>query len=73
MPFDLLIKGGEVVDPAGGREELFVGLVNVGKAPTEFVRYPGGSHFFIINGRPSHRVDFCQRIVELVTRYTLKL
>ena len=38
--------------------------------PAEFVRYPGGSHLFIVNGRPSHRVDFNARIVDWVTRYT---
>ena len=28
---------------------------------TEFVRYPGGSHLFIINGPPEHRADFLTR------------
>ena len=40
------------------------------EVPTEFVRYPGGSHLFILNGRPSHRVDFTTRVVDWVTRYT---
>ena len=34
------------------------------------VRYPGGSHLFIINGRPSHRVDFAQRVVDWLNCYT---
>jgi dipeptidyl aminopeptidase/acylaminoacyl peptidase len=37
--------------------------------PTEFVRYPGGSHMFIAQGRPSHRVDFNRRVVDWVTRH----
>jgi dipeptidyl aminopeptidase/acylaminoacyl peptidase len=55
--------------PIGQGEELFAGLVAAGKAPTEFVRYPGGSHMFIAQGRPSHRVDFNRRVVDWITRY----
>jgi dipeptidyl aminopeptidase/acylaminoacyl peptidase len=55
--------------PIGQGEELFTGLVAAGKVPTEFVRYPGGSHMFIAQGRPSHRVDFNRRVVDWVTRH----
>jgi dipeptidyl aminopeptidase/acylaminoacyl peptidase len=55
--------------PIGQGEELFTGLVAAGKVPTEFVRYPGGSHLFIVQGRPSHRVDFNRRVVDWVTRH----
>ena len=67
-----LILHGEADDrcPIGQGEEFFVGLVAAGKVPTQFVRYPGGSHLFIINGRPSHRVDFVQRVVDWVECYT---
>ena len=66
-----LVLHGEADDrcPIGQGEELYVGLVAAGKVPTEFVRYPGGSHLFPLNGRPSHRVDFNRRIVEWVTKY----
>ena len=56
--------------PIGQGEQLFAALVACGKVPTEFVRYPGGSHLFPATGRPSHRVDFCDRTVDWVTRYT---
>jgi dipeptidyl aminopeptidase/acylaminoacyl peptidase len=56
--------------PIGQGEELFAGLVASGKVPTEFVRYPGGSHMFIAQGRPSHRVDYNRRVVDWVTRHT---
>jgi dipeptidyl aminopeptidase/acylaminoacyl peptidase len=56
--------------PIGQGEELFTGLVAAGKVPTEFVRYPGGSHMFIAFGRPSHRADFNRRVVDWVTRHT---
>ena len=55
--------------PIGQGEELFAGLVAAGKVPTEFVRYPGGSHMFIGQGRPTHRVDFNRRVVDWVTRH----
>jgi len=66
-----LILHGEADErcPIGQGEELFTGLVAAGKVPTEFVRYPGGSHMFIGQGRPSHRVDFNRRVVDWVTRY----
>ena len=68
-----LILCGEADDrcPIGQAEEFFIGLLAAGKVPTEFVRYPGGSHNFAGAGRPSHRVDFNRRIVEWVERYTL--
>lgn len=66
-----LILHGEADErcPIGQGEELFSGLVAAGKVPTEFVRYPGGSHMFIAQGRPSHRVDFNRRVVDWVTRH----
>ncbi len=67
-----LILHGEADDrcPIGQGEEFYIGLVAAGKAPAEFVRYPGGSHLFPRQGRPSHRVDFNRRTVEWVERYT---
>src|SRR5262249_25763691 len=56
--------------PIGQGEQLFAALLPCGKVPTEFVRYPGGSHLFISTGRPSHRVDFNTRTVDWLTRYT---
>jgi len=54
----------------GQGEQLFTALLACGKVPTEFVRYPGGSHLFVNTGRPSHRADFATRVVDWVTRYT---
>ncbi|MEP7198188.1 MAG: S9 family peptidase [Chloroflexota bacterium] len=67
-----LILHGEGDDrcPISQGEEFYIGLIAAGNAPTEFVRYPGGSHLFIISGRPSHRVDYCRRVIEWIERYT---
>ena len=67
-----LILHGEADDrcPIGQGEQLFGALIACGKVKTEFVRYPGGSHLFIVSGRPSHRVDFTQRVIDWVCAHT---
>jgi dipeptidyl aminopeptidase/acylaminoacyl peptidase len=66
-----LILHGEADDrcPIGQGEELFAGLAMLGKAPVEMVRYPGQSHLFVGTGRPSHRVDYVQRVVGWLERH----
>jgi dipeptidyl aminopeptidase/acylaminoacyl peptidase/CubicO group peptidase (beta-lactamase class C family) len=49
--------------PVGQAEQWFSALRTRG-VPTELVLYPGGSHLFILNGRPSHRVDYSRRILD---------
>ena len=65
-----LILHGERDDrcPVGQAEEWFVALRRRG-IEVEFVRYPGASHLFILNGRPSHRIDYNQRIADWVTKH----
>lgn len=66
-----LILHGENDDrcPVGQAESWF-GALRMRGVPAELVRYPGASHLFILNGRPSHRVDWCRRIVDWATRHT---
>jgi dipeptidyl aminopeptidase/acylaminoacyl peptidase len=54
--------------PVGQAEEWFVALRRLG-VESEFVRYPGASHLFILNGRPSHRIDYSRRIVDWLTAH----
>ena len=37
--------------------------------PTRLVLYPDASHLFILDGRPSHRLDFNRRVVDWVEQY----
>jgi dipeptidyl aminopeptidase/acylaminoacyl peptidase/CubicO group peptidase (beta-lactamase class C family) len=37
--------------------------------PTRLVLYPDGSHLFILEGKPSHRLDFNHRVVDWVEQY----
>jgi dipeptidyl aminopeptidase/acylaminoacyl peptidase len=55
--------------PIGQAEEWFVSLRRLGRK-VEMVRYPGASHLFILNGRPSHRVDYNRRLTDWVSRHT---
>jgi Dipeptidyl aminopeptidases/acylaminoacyl-peptidases len=59
-----LLLHGEADDrcPVGQAEQWFAAL-RARRVPVRMVRYPGASHLFIINGRPSHRTDYNERIV----------
>ena len=55
--------------PRGQSEELFVKLRRAGRAPTEMVLYPGGSHHVFGTGKPAHRLDIQRRIVDWLGRW----
>ena len=57
--------------PIGQSEELFAVLMRAEKAKVEMVLYPGGHHDLAEDGRPSHRVDYHQRVVDWVEQWTL--
>ncbi|MEV0612384.1 S9 family peptidase [Nonomuraea sp. NPDC050404] len=48
--------------PVGQAEQWFTAL-RERRVPARLVRYPGASHLFILNGRPSHRFDYNERII----------
>ena len=39
------------------------------RVPARMVLYPEASHLFIVNGRPSHRLDYNRRIVDWLSRH----
>lgn len=55
--------------PVGQAEQWFAAL-RERQVPVELVRYPGQSHLFILDGRPSHRADYARRLVAWVTEHT---
>jgi dipeptidyl aminopeptidase/acylaminoacyl peptidase len=65
-----LLLHGEADDrcPIGQSEEWFAALRSR-RVETQMVRYPGASHLFILDGRPSHRVDYNRRVAEWVTAH----
>jgi len=54
--------------PVGQAQQWHTALRERG-VPTRLVLYPGGSHLFILNGPPSHRMDYNRRVVEWVEQY----
>jgi dipeptidyl aminopeptidase/acylaminoacyl peptidase/CubicO group peptidase (beta-lactamase class C family) len=65
----LIVQGAEDVRcPVGQAEQWFTALREQG-VPSRLVLYPGGSHLFILNGTPSHRVDWNRRVVDWVEQY----
>lgn len=48
--------------PVGQAQQWFTALRQRG-VPTRLVLYPGASHAFVLDGRPSHREDYNARIV----------
>ncbi|MFG1705744.1 S9 family peptidase [Nonomuraea sp. M3C6] len=59
-----LILHGENDDrcPISQAEQWF-GALRERRVPVRLVRYPGASHLFILNGLPSHRYDYNERII----------
>jgi dipeptidyl aminopeptidase/acylaminoacyl peptidase/CubicO group peptidase (beta-lactamase class C family) len=55
--------------PVGQAQQWHTALRELG-VPTQLVLYPDASHLFILNGKPSHRIDYNQRIVDWLEQYT---
>lgn len=54
--------------PQSQSTELWAGLQATRCAPSELVLYEGGTHSFPASGRPSHRIDYHERVVEFCER-----
>ncbi len=55
--------------PVGQAEQWFTAL-RTQECEVELALYPGGSHLFVLSGRPSHRADWNRRVVDWVTTHT---
>ncbi len=65
----LVLHGADDVRcPVGQAQQWHTALREQG-VPTRLVLYPEASHLFIIEGRPSHRLDFNRRTAEWIERY----
>jgi dipeptidyl aminopeptidase/acylaminoacyl peptidase len=65
----LLLHGdADIRCPVGQAEQWHSALRELG-VDTQLVRYPGASHLFILDGMPSHRIDYNQRVVDWVEQY----
>ncbi|MGH1565763.1 serine hydrolase [Mumia sp. DW29H23] len=67
----LIVQGDDDIRcPVGQAEQWFTALRERG-VPSRLVLYPGGSHLFILAGRPSHRADWNRRVVAWVEQYAV--
>lgn len=67
-PTLILHGGSDDRCPVGQAEQWFTALRSRG-VPTRLVLYPGASHLFILNGRPSHRRDYSERLVDWLAEH----
>ncbi|HEY7174811.1 MAG TPA: S9 family peptidase, partial [Micromonosporaceae bacterium] len=67
-PTLILHGAADVRCPVGQAEQWYTALRERG-VPTRLVLYPDASHLFILNGPPSHRMDYNRRVVDWVQRY----
>jgi CubicO group peptidase (beta-lactamase class C family)/acetyl esterase/lipase len=70
-PTLLLHGGADIRCPVGQAQQWFTALRERG-VPTRLVLYPEASHLFILEGRPSHRLDYNRRIVDWVEEYAAR-
>jgi dipeptidyl aminopeptidase/acylaminoacyl peptidase len=54
--------------PKGQAQQWFTAL-RARRVPTRMVLYPRASHGFLYEGRPSHRIDYNERVIDWVERY----
>lgn len=65
----LIVHGGaDERCPVGQAEQWFTAL-RERDVPTSMTIYPGGSHLFILSGKPSHRRDWNVRTADWVQQY----
>ncbi|MFF9508326.1 prolyl oligopeptidase family serine peptidase [Streptomyces sp. NPDC014724] len=68
-PTLILHGGADDTCPVGQAEQWFHAL-RTRDVPVRLVVYPGSSHLFLLDGRPSHREDYSRRLIEWVTTHT---
>ncbi|MBB4682885.1 serine hydrolase [Amycolatopsis jiangsuensis] len=65
----LVVHGAEDDRCPVGQAEQWFSALREREVPTRLVLYPGASHLFIVDGKPSHRMDFNRRVLGWVEQY----
>ncbi|MFF2502557.1 serine hydrolase [Streptomyces sp. NPDC058067] len=65
----LVMQGAEDERSPVGQAEQWFGALRARGVPSRLVLYPGASHLFILDGPPSHRLDFNRRVLDWVEEY----
>ncbi|GIH02365.1 serine hydrolase [Rhizocola hellebori] len=67
-PTLILHGAADLTCPVGQAQQWYTAL-RERQVPTRMVLYPDGDHPFILDGRPSHRIDYNRRVVEWMQQY----
>jgi dipeptidyl aminopeptidase/acylaminoacyl peptidase/CubicO group peptidase (beta-lactamase class C family) len=65
----LILHGADDVRCPIGQAQQWHTALREREVPTRLVLYPGASHLFILEGTPSHRLDYNRRVVSWVEQY----
>ncbi|MGY6651687.1 serine hydrolase [Amycolatopsis sp. TRM77291] len=68
----LVIQGANDDRCPVGQAEQWFGALRARGVPSRLVLYPDASHLFILDGPPSHRLDFNRRVLDWVEQYTAR-
>src|SRR5262245_19822118 len=69
-PTLLLHGAADVRCPVGQAQQWHTALRERG-VPTRLVLYPEASHLFVLEGKPSHRLDYNRRVVDWMEEYAV--
>ncbi|MCA2214219.1 serine hydrolase [Jidongwangia harbinensis] len=65
----LIVQGDADLTCPVGQAQQWHAALRARHVPTELVLYPGGDHLTVIDGPPSHRLDWNRRVAGWVQRY----
>ncbi|GAA1820713.1 serine hydrolase [Actinomadura chokoriensis] len=65
----LILHGADDLACPAGQAQQWHTALRERNVPSRLVLYPGASHLFILDGRPSHRLDYNRRVAEWAERY----
>jgi dipeptidyl aminopeptidase/acylaminoacyl peptidase/CubicO group peptidase (beta-lactamase class C family) len=65
----LILHGADDLTCPAGQAQQWHTALRERNVPARLVLYPGASHMFPMEGRPSHRIDYNRRVVEWAERY----
>lgn len=65
----LVLHGADDTRCPAGQVHQWHAALRARGVPTRLVLYPGASHLFVLDGRPSHRTDYGRRLVAWVEQH----
>jgi dipeptidyl aminopeptidase/acylaminoacyl peptidase len=66
----LILQGNDDLRCPRGQAQQWFAALRQRRVPTRLVLYPGASHLFPYQGRPSHRIDYNRRLIDWLEAFT---